>query len=155
MRHGVSHRTPCQSMSWCSRSSVNKGNAIPIMMMTPGINSGATKVSTGAETRPSPSPTVVWVIAPSRTATAMTASTPIGSPATVASVVTGNLESVGGLYETGPMTARDVQITFDCADPAALAAFWAEALGYQTQSPPDGFDSVSYTHLTLPTKRIV
>jgi len=39
------------------------------------------------------------------------------------------------------MTARDVQITFDCADPAALAAFWAEALGYQTQSPPDGFDS--------------
>ncbi|MGH3490905.1 MAG: VOC family protein, partial [Actinopolymorphaceae bacterium] len=32
--------------------------------------------------------------------------------------------------------ARDVQITFDCADPAALAAFWAEALGYQLQAPP-------------------
>src|SRR4051794_31425872 len=37
--------------------------------------------------------------------------------------------------------ARDVQITFDCADPAALAAFWAEALCYQVQGPPEGFDS--------------
>ncbi len=36
---------------------------------------------------------------------------------------------------------RDVQITFDCADPAAVAAFWAEALGYQVQPPPPGFDS--------------
>ena len=36
---------------------------------------------------------------------------------------------------------REVQITFDCADPAALATFWAEALGYQVQPPPDGFDS--------------
>ncbi len=34
--------------------------------------------------------------------------------------------------------ARDVQITFDCADPAALAAFWAEALGYRLQDPPGG-----------------
>jgi catechol 2,3-dioxygenase-like lactoylglutathione lyase family enzyme len=37
--------------------------------------------------------------------------------------------------------ARDVQITFDCADPAGLAAFWAEALGYQVQDPPEGFES--------------
>ncbi|WFE35830.1 VOC family protein [Micromonospora sp. WMMD975] len=37
--------------------------------------------------------------------------------------------------------ARDVQFTFDCADPATLAAFWAEALGYQVQGPPEGFDS--------------
>jgi hypothetical protein len=35
-----------------------------------------------------------------------------------------------------------VQITFDCADPAALSAFWAQALpGYQLQPPPPGFDS--------------
>ena len=39
------------------------------------------------------------------------------------------------------MTAREVQVTFDCADPAALAAFWAEALGYQLDSPPPGFDT--------------
>ncbi|SCL59522.1 Glyoxalase-like domain-containing protein [Micromonospora citrea] len=37
--------------------------------------------------------------------------------------------------------ARDVQITFDCADPAALAAFWADALGYRVQGPPSGFES--------------
>ncbi|ASO18300.1 catechol 2,3-dioxygenase-like lactoylglutathione lyase family enzyme [Actinoalloteichus hoggarensis] len=37
--------------------------------------------------------------------------------------------------------ARDVQITFDCADPAALAAFWAEALDYRLQGPPAGFES--------------
>jgi catechol 2,3-dioxygenase-like lactoylglutathione lyase family enzyme len=37
--------------------------------------------------------------------------------------------------------ARDVQITFDCADPAGLATFWAEALGYQVQGPPEGFES--------------
>ena len=37
--------------------------------------------------------------------------------------------------------ARDVQITFDCADPAGLAAFWAEALSYQLQDPPEGFES--------------
>ncbi|MEV4200063.1 VOC family protein [Micromonospora globbae] len=37
--------------------------------------------------------------------------------------------------------ARDVQITFDCADPARLAAFWAEALGYRLQDPPPGFES--------------
>ena len=37
--------------------------------------------------------------------------------------------------------ARDVQITFDCADPAVLAAFWAEALGYHLQDPPEGFES--------------
>ena len=34
-----------------------------------------------------------------------------------------------------------MQITFDCADPAAQAAFWAEVLGYVVQPPPPGFDS--------------
>ena len=36
---------------------------------------------------------------------------------------------------------KEVQITFDCADPAALAGFRAKVLGYEVQSPPDGFDS--------------
>jgi hypothetical protein len=35
--------------------------------------------------------------------------------------------------------SKDVQITFDCADPDALCRFWAEALGYQLQPPPPGF----------------
>ncbi|CAN5771963.1 VOC family protein [soil metagenome] len=37
--------------------------------------------------------------------------------------------------------AREIQVTFDCADPAALAAFWAEVLGYRIQQPPNGFDT--------------
>ncbi|MFC4050128.1 VOC family protein [Actinomadura syzygii] len=36
---------------------------------------------------------------------------------------------------------REIQITFDCGDPAALAAFWADALGYRLQAPPQGFES--------------
>jgi hypothetical protein len=36
---------------------------------------------------------------------------------------------------------RELQITLDAADPGAQAAFWAEALGYRVQPPPDGFDS--------------
>ncbi|MFF0153356.1 VOC family protein [Micromonospora sp. NPDC005203] len=37
--------------------------------------------------------------------------------------------------------ARDIQITFDCADPATLATFWAEALRYQVQAPPGDFET--------------
>ena len=37
------------------------------------------------------------------------------------------------------MTVRQVQVTFDCQDPAALAGFWAEALGYRLDAPPAGF----------------
>ena len=37
--------------------------------------------------------------------------------------------------------AMRIQMTIDCADPGALAPFWAQALGYQVQGPPEGFDS--------------
>jgi hypothetical protein len=37
--------------------------------------------------------------------------------------------------------AYEVQVTFDCGDPAALAEFWAAALAYVLQPPPEGFDS--------------
>jgi hypothetical protein len=37
--------------------------------------------------------------------------------------------------------AVKVQVTFDAADPPALAAFWGEALGYVEEAPADGFDS--------------
>ena len=37
--------------------------------------------------------------------------------------------------------ASTIQITFDAADPDKLATFWAEAIGYKEQDPPDGFDS--------------
>ena len=38
------------------------------------------------------------------------------------------------------MTAR-FQLVIDCADPEPLARFWASALGYVLEPPPDGFDS--------------
>ncbi len=31
------------------------------------------------------------------------------------------------------MSALEFQVTFDAADPGALATFWAEALGYRLQ----------------------
>ena len=37
--------------------------------------------------------------------------------------------------------SRDVQITFDCGDPAALCSFWVEVLGYTMQPPPPGFET--------------
>lgn len=37
--------------------------------------------------------------------------------------------------------AREIQVTFDCAAPGELAAFWCEVLDYAVESPPDGFDS--------------
>ena len=35
--------------------------------------------------------------------------------------------------------SREVQVTIDCADPARLGGFWAEALGYRSDEPPEGF----------------
>jgi Glyoxalase-like domain len=37
--------------------------------------------------------------------------------------------------------ATRIQVTIDCADPDRLARFWAEALHYKLQEPPDGFES--------------
>jgi len=34
-----------------------------------------------------------------------------------------------------------VQVTFDCADPAKLAQFWADVLGYELSPPPPGYDT--------------
>jgi Glyoxalase-like domain len=34
-----------------------------------------------------------------------------------------------------------IQLVIDCADPTRLAAFWATALGYQPQEPPEGFET--------------
>jgi hypothetical protein len=34
-----------------------------------------------------------------------------------------------------------IQLVFDTSDPERQAAFWAAALGYQIQPPPEGFES--------------
>lgn len=38
------------------------------------------------------------------------------------------------------MTTR-FQVTLDCADPGRLTRFWATALGYEIEGPPDGFET--------------
>ena len=38
-------------------------------------------------------------------------------------------------------SVKQVQVTFDCADPQRVAEFWCEALGYVLPQPPPGFAS--------------
>ncbi|GAC1528290.1 MAG: VOC family protein [Chloroflexota bacterium] len=37
--------------------------------------------------------------------------------------------------------ATRLQVVIDCGDPARLAAFWADAIHYKMQDPPDGYES--------------
>ncbi|AOT61669.1 MULTISPECIES: VOC family protein [Streptomyces] len=37
------------------------------------------------------------------------------------------------------LSAKQIQVTFDCAEPERLARFWCEVLGYVVPPPPDGF----------------
>lgn len=37
--------------------------------------------------------------------------------------------------------AKGLQVVFDCANPDQLAQFWAAALGYIMQPPPEGYSS--------------
>jgi Glyoxalase-like domain len=46
------------------------------------------------------------------------------------------------------MTTR-FQLVIDCADPEPLAHFWAAALGYVLEPPPDGFTSWDAYRLDL------
>ncbi|HYG92114.1 MAG TPA: VOC family protein [Nocardioides sp.] len=47
-------------------------------------------------------------------------------------------------------TVKEVQVTFDCADPRALSLFWNEVLGYQLPPPPPGFGSWDEFSASLP-----
>lgn len=51
-------------------------------------------------------------------------------------------------------SVKQVQITFDCADPERVARFWSEALGYVVPPPPEGFASWdAYWHSLPPGER--
>jgi Glyoxalase-like domain len=39
------------------------------------------------------------------------------------------------------MNAHQIQVVIDSANPAKLAEFWAEVMGYVVEPPPPGFDS--------------
>ena len=51
--------------------------------------------------------------------------------------------------------STSIQLVFDTADPDREAQFWAEALGYNLQMPPAGFDSWSafLRHQGIPEER--
>ena len=58
------------------------------------------------------------------------------------------------------MTFRVLHLTFDCADPGALADFWCAALGYEATplrsefvaeaAPPDGLEAPKLLFLKVP-----
>jgi hypothetical protein len=50
-------------------------------------------------------------------------------------------------------TVKEVQVTFDCADPWSLSLFWNEALGYEHPPPPPGFDSWQEAVAHLPPEQ--
>ena len=49
-----------------------------------------------------------------------------------------------------------LQITIDCADPGPLVAFWAAALGYVVEPPPEGFGSWNdyWRHVGVPDSEL-
>ena len=45
---------------------------------------------------------------------------------------------------------RQVQVTFDCAEPERVARFWCEVLGYVVPPPPEGYESWDAFDQSLP-----
>src|ERR687889_853585 len=45
---------------------------------------------------------------------------------------------------------KQIQVTFDCADPRAVAEFWKAALGYVDPPIPPGFESWDAFEASLP-----
>ncbi|MCL1869506.1 MAG: VOC family protein [Promicromonosporaceae bacterium] len=50
-------------------------------------------------------------------------------------------------------SVRQVQVTFDCADPERVARFWCEVLGYVVPPPPPGFGSWDDFSKSLPPEK--
>ncbi|MEU0133940.1 VOC family protein [Streptomyces sp. NPDC006296] len=48
---------------------------------------------------------------------------------------------------------KQVQITFDCADPERVARFWCEVLGYVAPPPPEGFATWDAYNGSLPPEQ--
>ncbi|HWO65943.1 MAG TPA: VOC family protein [Umezawaea sp.] len=50
-------------------------------------------------------------------------------------------------------SVRQVQVTFDCAEPERVARFWCEVLGYVVPPPPEGFADWAEFDRSLPSER--
>ena len=42
------------------------------------------------------------------------------------------------LYGGSMASVKQIQVTFDCAEPERVARFWCEVLGYVEPPPPEG-----------------
>ncbi|GAA2169687.1 VOC family protein [Glycomyces rutgersensis] len=49
-----------------------------------------------------------------------------------------------------------MQLTIDCSDPQRMVAFWAEALGYAPEPPPEGHDTwrAYWTAIGVPAEEL-
>jgi hypothetical protein len=50
-------------------------------------------------------------------------------------------------------SVKQVQVTFDCAEPERVARFWCAVLGYVLPPVPDGFDSWTDYDRSLPAEK--
>jgi len=50
-------------------------------------------------------------------------------------------------------SVKQVQVTFDCAEPERVARFWCEVLGYVVPPPPKGFATWDDYQGSLPPER--
>ena len=50
-------------------------------------------------------------------------------------------------------SVKQVQVTFDCAEPERVARFWCEVLGYVVPPPPEGFATWDDFDRSLPPER--
>jgi hypothetical protein len=54
----------------------------------------------------------------------------------------------------GPMASvKQIQVTFDCAEPERVARFWCEVLGYVIPPPPEGFATWGDFDRSLPPEQ--
>src|SRR5260370_30546326 len=54
------------------------------------------------------------------------------------------------LYGGPGASVKQVQVTFDCAEPERVARFWCEVLGYVGPPPPEGVATWDDFYLSLP-----
>ncbi|GAB4586332.1 VOC family protein [Nocardia sp. IFM 10818] len=50
-------------------------------------------------------------------------------------------------------SVKQIQVTFDCADPERVARFWCEVLGYVVPPPPEEFASWDDFHRAQPPEK--
>jgi hypothetical protein len=50
-------------------------------------------------------------------------------------------------------SVKQIQVTFDCAEPRRVALFWCEVLGYVAPPPPEGFATWEDHDRTLPPEQ--